>query len=387
MLAISVPDRLKGLARCDAALATPLLVVVAALSLAVGHGVAAAAGAATLCVPLFWRSRWPLGVLGAVAAGSVAYLGLLDTSPAFVPALAVALYAVAVTGTRRRTMGTAGVLMPYAVLLVALFAPDSDTGPGWEQALVLITQLGLALAVGEAVRSGRALLAAMRERAELVRQDAERDTRRRIDEERVRIARDVHDVVSHSLATISTQASVGVHVGRRDPGQGVEVLESIKQLSNEALLELRHALGTLRDEAAAAPTGPMPSLRDVPALVDQARGSGQPVVLRMEGSLAYLPATLEVAAYRVVQEGLTNVMRHAQGAKATVRVAVDRDRVEVDVFDDGDGAPGASRGGGGGSGLIGMQERVGALGGSLAAGPSGNGFAVRAILPRELETA
>lgn len=381
MRSFPVPDRLKALAGHDAALAGALAVVLTVLGLAVGHSAEAAIGAGLLCAPLFWRSRWPLEVLFVIAAGSVAYVGLVDATPAFAPALAVALYAVAVTGSRWRTVAVASALAPSAVLIVALF--DPDTGPVWRQSLELITQLGIALAVGEAVRSGRALLAAMRERTELVRQDSERDAQRRVDEERIRIARDVHDIVSHSLATISTQASVGLHVGRRAPEQGVELLESIKQLSNEALLELRQALGTLRDDSAAAPTDPMPSLRDVPTLVEQARGSGLPVVLRMEGSLMHLPATLEVAAYRVVQEGLTNVMRHAQGAKATVRVAVDPHQVEVDVTDDGNGTPSASGGEHGGSGLVGMQERVGALGGSLAAGPSGAGFAVHAILPRE----
>jgi len=202
-----------------------------------------------------------------------------------------------------------------------------------------------------------------------------------VDEERVRIAREVHDVVAHSLATVSTQASVGVHIGREEPERAVEVLQAIKEVSTSALQDLRYALGALREDAD-APTGPTPSLQELPELVDRARSSGLSIVLRMEGSPAVLPAALQVAVYRIVQEGLTNVMRHAAGAKALVRIAVTGRQVEVDVTDDGAGGPTTPRVPGSGTGLVGMRERASALGGAFEAGrAAGGGFRVHAVLP------
>lgn len=222
----------------------------------------------------------------------------------------------------------------------------------------------------------------MRERAERAEREHELEARRRVDEERMRIARDVHDVVAHSLATVSTQASVGVHVGREEPELAVEALHAIKEVSTGALDDLRYALGALRDDSTDAPTGPTPSMRDLPELVGKARSSGLSVVLRMEGSLAALPVALQVAVYRIVQEGLTNVMRHASGAQATVRIAVANQQVQVDVINDGAGKPTASSGAGTQSGLIGMRERASAVGGAFEAGPAtGGGFGVRAVLP------
>lgn len=378
---LSSPSWLRTLARHDSTLAGALGITILAVSLQAGNSLVQAVAAGALSLPLAWRSRWPLAVLGVVAVASLVY-GLIKQNPAFVASLAVALYAVAVNGSRWRTVAVAAGLVPYVCLLLLVFSPDS--GSTFAQTRELLTELGLALAVGEAVRSGRALFAAMRERVEQTQREHELEAQRRVNEERVRIARDVHDVVSHSLATISTQASVGVHVGRRDPERGIEVLESIRDVSVEALQDLRRALGAVRDDATSAPTAPAPSLRDVPALVDQVRDSGLEVVLRMEGAQSGLSSTLQVAAFRVVQEGLTNVMRHAHGAHATVRVAVGGGQVEVDVRDDGRGAPTASSHAQPGSGLIGMQERVGALGGTLHAGRARDGgFEVRAVLPRE----
>lgn len=162
------------------------------------------------------------------------------------------------------------------------------------------------------------------------------------------------------------------------------MLESIKDVSSEALDDLRHALGALRDDDSSAPTAPTSSMRDVPGLVDRARVSGLPVVLRLEGSHTALPAPAQATVFRIVQEGLTNVMRHAHGAQATVRVAVKRRGVEVDVINDGSGSPTVSSASTPGSGLIGMRERAAALGGEFEAGSvAGGGFHVRVALPLE----
>jgi signal transduction histidine kinase len=212
--------------------------------------------------------------------------------------------------------------------------------------------------------------------------------RRRVDEERVRIARDVHDLVAHSIATISTQASVGVHIGREEPIRAVEVLESIKRVSGQALHDLRDALGVLREPSEGVPMAPTPSLHDVPELVQRARDSGLAVTLRMEGAASELPTKLQLASYRIIQERLTNVMRHASGARATVRIAVGGDDVRLEVSDDGTGTPTTLSGSGSGSGLEGMRERATAMGGVLEARRQADGgFRVRAVLPLERASA
>jgi signal transduction histidine kinase len=342
-------------------------------------------GAAAVAAPLVWRRRWPPGVLAAVAGATVAYLALIEPSPAVLPAVFVALYTVAAHGSRGRTLAVAALVPPVALLVTWGFPHDEGTYVG--QVAELTSQLGIALAIGEVVRSRRALLAALRERAERAERDRELEARRRVDEERVRIARDVHDLVAHSIATISTQAAVGAHVGRDEPARAVEVLESIKEVSGQALHDLRHALGVLREPAdGGGPTAPTPALRDVPELVQRARDAGVAVTLRMEGPAGSLPGPVQLASYRIIQEGLTNVMRHAGGARATVRIAVGDDQLRLEVSDDGSGVPTTLSGAGSGSGLVGMRERAAAMGGALEARRDADGgFRVQAVLPLEGE--
>ena len=204
----------------------------------------------------------------------------------------------------------------------------------------------------------------------------------------MRIAREVHDVIAHSIATISTQASVGVHVGRQEPERAVEVLESIKRISVQALHDLRHALGALREAAEDGPTAPTPQLNDVTELVQQARDSGLSVTLRMAGPSTSLPSALQTTSYRIVQEGLTNVMRHADGAHATVLISVNDTDMVIDVSDNGKGHPTAASRLGSGMGLVGLRERASAMGGDLHAGrDEDGGFRVHVTLPLEREPA
>lgn len=339
---------------------------------------------AALCAPLAWRRRWPLAALGMLACGSLLYLAVGDPSPVFVPPVLVGLYTVAAWGSRGRTLAVAAGLLPYVAVIVLVFSLDE--GGDVAQMLETLSQFALALAVGEAVRSQRAFVAAVRDRAERTAREHELETRQRVDEERVRIARDVHDVVAHSIATISTQASVGVHLGRQEPAEAIKLLESIKAVSAEALHDLRYAVGVLRDPSGVDPVAPAPSMDDVPALVQRARDSGLAVELRMEGAPAALSAATQVAVYRIVQEGLTNVMRHAGGAQATVDITIRGHEIEVDVSDDGAGGSITSSEAGSGSGLAGMRERASAMGGELQAGPQADGgFRVRARLPIDHE--
>jgi signal transduction histidine kinase len=380
MTAVSLVEWLRGLVKHDAVLAAALGATLFVACLAADYGLPQALGGAVLCAPLAWRSRRPTWVLTAVAIGSVADLWWGHAGPYYVGPLAVALYASAIHGTRGRTLAVGASLVPYSVALVVLFSRDNRSTLA--QILELLSQLGFALAIGEAVRSSRALIGALRQRAEQAELTAEVDAQRRVYAERVHIAREVHDIVAHSLASISTQAGIGVHLSRRNNDRAVEVLGSIKDISTEALDDLRHALGALRDDDSSVPVVPASSMRDLRGLVDRARESGLPVVLRLEGSQTAVPAPVQATVFRIVQEGLTNVMRHAQGAHATVRVAVRRRGVEVDVTNEGGGRATASSAITPGSGLIGMRERAAALGGAFEAGRiSGGGFHVHVVLP------
>ena len=355
------------------------------ISLLLGTEWLPSAACGALAVPLWWRRRWPMGVLVGVTCATVASLAFNDPSPLWRPPLLVALYTVAAHGWRRRTLAVAASIPVASVALIALYSPDEGTYVG--QVLEVLSQLGFALAVGEAVRSQKSFIAAKRERAERVEHDRELEARRRVDEERMRIAREVHDVIAHSIATINTQASVGVHVGRQEPERAVEVLESIKRISVQALHDLRYALGALREAADDGPT-PTPQLKDVTELVQQARDSGLSVTLRLVGHSGTLPSALQTTSYHIVQEGLTNVMRHANGADATVLISVDEKDMVIDVSDNGKGDPTATSHLGSRMGLVGLQERVSAMGGDLHAGrDEGGGFRVHVTLPLEREPA
>ena len=373
-------------ARRDGTLAVSTGIVMFGVSALLGFSWQESAACGALAVPLGWRRRWPMAVLVAVTCAIVIYLQLEDPSPFFRPPLLVALYTVAAHGWRRRTLAIAASTPLAAMALVAIHSPEAGSFGG--QSLEVFSQLGFALAVGEAVRSQKAFVAATRERAERAARDRELEARRRVNEERVRIAREVHDVIAHSIATISTQASVGVHVGHQEPERAVEVLESIKRISVQALHDLRHALGALREAAADGPTAPTPQLKDISELVQRARDSGLSVTLRMVGPSASLPSALQTTSYRIVQEGLTNVMRHAHGAHATVLISVAGDDMVIDVSDNGMGHPTATSRLGSRTGLVGLRERASAMGGELRAGrQEGGGFRVHVTLPLEREPA
>jgi len=315
--------------------------------------------------------RWPAPALAAALGCTAAYfaLGYQVDGPFFV-GLAVTAYLSGAHGARVRSAVFAGST-------VALFGAVWAVVPGAERSTVpffAITVLG-ALAGGQAAAEWRA--AADRRS----RQAHEEEALRWVAEERLRIARDVHDIVSHSIATINVQASVALHVIDERPEQARDALATIKAASRDALRDLRGILGLLRDADEAEPRAPAGSLAQLPELVDRIRRTGVDVSLRRDEDGAPLPAPVDLAAYRVVQEALTNVVRHAPGAVA--RVGVRRAGVEllVEVEDDG-GAPVVEGRQGAGHGLLGMRERVHAVGGTLDAGPRAErGFAVRARLP------
>jgi len=220
-------------------------------------------------------------------------------------------------------------------------------------------------------------------RADVLEDELDEHTERATLEERERIARELHDVVAHRLSTIAVQAGAGQHVLHEDPERARATFEAIDETARSGLTEMRHALGLLRSADAGAALAPQPSLRDVERLAEESRAAGVPVELTVRGDTGALPAGVDLSAYRILQEALTNVRRHAAGAATTVDVTVDGRLVRLRVADAGAGAsarPGDTEDPG--HGLVGIRERVALYGGSLEAGPlPGGGFLVAATLP------
>lgn len=293
----------------------------------------------------------------------------------------IALYTIAAR-TDRPTTWRVGLLTMAALTAAAMFF---GSAPWYSQEnFGVFAWTGMASAAGDAVRSRRAFVDAIRERAERAERTREEEARRRVAEERLRIARDLHDVVAHHIALVNVQAGVAAHVMDKRPDQAKQALAHVREASRSALNELRATVGLLRQSGdPEAPTEPAPGLAVLDALVETVRRAGLPVeVACATGDGPPLPAAVDLAAYRVIQEALTNVRKHAgPGAKAEVSVVRVGATAEVMVLDNGRGNPDGG-GEGGGHGLLGMRERVTALGGTLAAGPRyGGGFRVHAILP------
>lgn len=359
-----------------------------------------------MVLPLVWRRVAPLAVLatlcavGAVqvlAAGPLGMTYLLPADAGFV----VALYTVT---ARARTAVTQWVALPVglgAALLCALVSPSSLP--------VLVLAVLVAVVSGTLRRVRSAYVQGLVERADGAELERVQQIRLAESAERARIAREMHDVVAHSLSVIIVQADGGSYAARRDPGRAVEVLGTIAATGREALTQMRQLLGVLREDpspGSSAPTTPQPGLAELPALVDRIAGTGLPVHADLAGTTgaADIPQATGLVGYRVVQESLTNVLKHA-GRVGRVDVTVERirDRLRIEVSDDGRGAaaslggavpvPGTGSAGtqattvlpgppAAGQGLRGMQERVALLGGRLSAGPRpGGGFRTVATLP------
>jgi signal transduction histidine kinase len=294
----------------------------------------------------------------------------------------VPLYTIATFGDRRRTV-TTFVVFAVAFLVIGLFSHDRAAHLGF--LIAYAGWAGGAVFLGAAQHNRRAYLAELEQRARDLEETREEEARRRVAEERLRIARDLHDVIAHGIATIHMQSGAALHVLDRHPEQAAPALSAVKQLSKQTMQELRATLDVLRatdaDDPDAAPLAPTPGLDRLDALVDVTRRAGLPVELRIIGAEGPRPAAVDVAAYRIVQESLTNVMRHAgDRARAVVTVSHGDQAVDIDVVDDGLGAAAAPVNGG--HGIVGMRERAATVGGTVSAGANpGGGFRVRAHLP------
>ena len=349
---------------------------------------------AAACLPLAVRRRWPAAVLAVSTAAVAAYTLLGYVNGAALVAPMLALYSFACRSSARKALAWgAGML---AVLLAAT-AVGNPVSPTWGGFDVMPFTAAVACFAGIAVANRRAYVASIRTRAEA-------DARRQIDEERLRIARELHDVVAHTMATITVQASAASQLLRDRPEQAAESLAAIRAASKDGLRELRAILDVLRSlgEGTAAPAGrdvpdptqPVPGLSRLDSLAERVRQAGLPVTVTIDGEPRPLPAVVDLAAFRIIQEALTNTIRHAGPATAAVSVRyggglsveiTDTGHEDASGAGHGPGAVGSGHGpapGGDGHGLRGMRERAAAAGGTIEIGPAEpHGFRVAASFP------
>ncbi|MEV8329789.1 sensor histidine kinase [Streptomyces niveus] len=341
------------------------------------------------CAVLPLRRRAPLAALAATTASGVlvAPLGLLPSPLIVAPALITAYSYALSARTERRAAGA--VLLTSVVLLVA--STPLFGGVSWQDASRMGSVAAFPLmagVLGHSVRNRRAYLAAVEERARRAEESRDGEARRRVAEERVRIARELHDLVAHQITLANAQATVAAHLFDIRPEQTRKSLRELVETTGHALDELRSTVGLLRQSGdTAGPAEPAPGLSRLPALLASFHSAGLEVSVEQEGTPRPLAPGVDLTAYRIVQEALTNVTKHAATDSARVHLAWNRDHVTVTVADDGEGAtgrPGAATvpGRPPGYGLIGMRERATAAGGQLSAGrrPEG-GFLVSAELP------
>jgi len=393
-----------GIRLVDVGLAVVVLIAVE-LNVATGNGPGAAPLNALayvlggiLVLPVLVRHRWPRFELIACSVLLLVYYTFdrRDISPA--PLLSLPLYDAAVAGYLRLA-----IIIPAGYMLVGLFVVGASTHQSLvslaAEFLPQIAVLFLAITLGEVVRGRRALAAETAERLRVAHEERETEAARRVAEERLRIARDLHDTVAHSMATIAVQAGSALYLLGDRRGKLFAALTAIRATSKEALSEMRATLAQLRDSAAdgdgPAGTG---GLDRLPALRDAVTAAGAPVTIEVQGEQRPLPPAVDQTAYRILQESLTNVLRHAgQAARATVSLRYEPGALAIRVADDGGCGDGKADAGqpprpaaanadalpaGGGHGLTGMAERAAALGGEVTAGPRAQGgFEVVARLP------
>jgi signal transduction histidine kinase len=276
--------------------------------------------------------------------------------------------------TSRRVAIAGAVAMLAALTVAAAFTG----GDGLAQPAMYVGWIAAAIFAGDALRNRRSYLAGLRERALFLERSREEETRRRVAEERLRIARDLHDSVAHAMATINVQAGAAAHVLSKRPEAAVEALAVIQRASGDVLDELGAMLAVLRDETQGAERAPVPGATEIERLAAATAAAGLDVDMNVQGQLRSVPDVIGTAAYRVVQESLTNVLRHSRARKARVRVVSGADgSLLLEVADDGPAVPQAAPGTG--VGLRGMRERVVSTGGTFDAGPGQHGgFGVRA---------
>jgi signal transduction histidine kinase len=337
--------------------------------------------AAVTALALLWRTRLPLVTLVVALAAPVMRLEVAggggEGSGLHYLAVLVAVYSVGAYGQRRD-----GLIA--AALLAALFTTPNEWAKladgQWGQVAGPVLSMVIAYGMGRFVGSRTRRASDAEQRATRVERDRDEHSRAAVAEERARIARELHDIVAHHVSVMVIQAQAGQRLLGPGQGDAREALTTIETTGRDALIELRRLLDVLRRTTDTGGTGPQPGLAELPALIGTAQEGGLAVELHLEGEPAALSAGLDLSAYRIVQEALTNALRYAGTSRTDVRVRYCPDAVELEISDDG---PGLTAPAGAGHGLAGMRERASLYGGVLEAGPRvERGFAVRARLPR-----
>ncbi|MBB6035409.1 sensor histidine kinase [Phytomonospora endophytica] len=332
---------------------------------------------------LYWRRDHPIAVALVTLVCNALYYPFTGPDGIIVLAFLVALYTVAAESS----LIAATLLAVVPMLVIVSVEARSQRRHLDDVAVFMLAGWLVAIvAVGGVVQNRRAYLAEAEERARAAERAGREESRLRASEERLRIARELHDVIGHNISLINVQAGAALH--RFDADRAEAALVAIKDTSKQALRELRSTLGVLRQVDEEAPVAPAPGLGALGTLAERTRATGLDVTVEVAGEPKALPTEVDLAAYRIVQESLTNVTKHAAATTVTVRVDHGADRVVVEILDNGTGGagtPGST--GSAGHGIVGMGERARALGGSLdAAVRPGGGFAVRAVLPLDPNT-
>jgi signal transduction histidine kinase len=334
-------------------------------------------GAALLvaaAVPLVARERWPLGVLAMNVAASIPFHANDFSHVAVAPTTMVALFAVAAQGSRRRTLLLGAAVL--GIVAVGIFVVPHQEAPTPLAVLGVVGWILVALVAGEALRLHRAYLAEAIDRAERAERSRDQEARRQVAEERLRIAHDLHDLLAHSITAIQVQAGVAAHLlaeGQAGPARLAGVLEAITAACDDARGELTATVGALSER------GPLPNLDQLRTLAEPAEAAGVTVEFAVRGARRPLPPAVQLVAYRIVQEALTNIAKHATARHAEITLDYRPDRLDLTVTDDGTGADDGSRPHG--FGIRGMAERAAAIGGQAHAGACQGGFRVTATLP------
>jgi signal transduction histidine kinase len=330
-------------------------------------------------VPIALRRYRPLGVLAVTVIAETALLIFRPGAGAPVGVI-VALYTVAAYCERRVSIRAAALAaLPITVAVIV------NNGARTGQVIPELAVFAIAWVVGDNMRTRRAYLGELEARAARLEREREEKADRAVIEERARIARELHDVIAHNVSVMVVQAAAGEDVFDEDPGQARESLAAVASTGRAALTELRRLLGVIRaeDDRGDPAYAPQPGLERIDELIGQVRETGLPVELSVLGEARPLPEGVGLCAYRIVQEALTNTLKHAHASTAQVQLRYVADALELQVLDDGRGTT-SLNGETDGQGLIGMRERVALFGGELTAGRrSGRGYEVRARLPLE----
>ena len=348
-------------------------------------------GVVLTTAPLAFRRTYPTTAFGVILAASLV-TGSYTTAITVAAAIFAAYCAVAYSKYRRTTLLA---LLAAAILVTAAYPQATAQVPGRYTPLLVLVP---AVALGNMMRMWRHRAGESAERLRLAQAAHEAETRRAVQTERARIAGELHDVVTHNVSVMVVQAGAARRVLDSSPADARQALAAIETSGRTAMTELRHLLGLLAPTEPTTPSGepstadgpatddgalrPQPSLDNVPALIDRVRAAGLEAELSVTGARRNLPQGLDLAGYRVVQEALTNVIKHAGHAPTAVRIEYRAHDMLIDIANDAPAGPGTGPGGGGGRGLIGLRERIAIYGGSLDAGPRpGGGWKVRATIP------